>query len=151
MQTWLWATAALLLLGLVLLVSGRTKGAEPTNPAGLPRAPEGWEPLRTDDEDELVQAVRRSGESRARYFRAELPSGQPVALGHSPRNPWVDVFVRRRQRADPPDIETGPYETYSYHLRDERWSYGAVPSAGKELERLIRQGFEEYLSEAGRR
>lgn len=146
-QPWLVAGAILVVLILVLVFVLRSRPAEPESPPGLPRSPEGWEPLGGDEEDdELLEAVRRSGEPRARYYRAELPSGQPVALGHTPRYPWVDVFVRRRRRDDPEGIHTGPYEIYSYHLRQQRWSYGAIPPSRKELEGLIREGFADYLA-----
>lgn len=150
-QPWLVAAAALVVLTVLLVLLFRSLPAEPSDPAGLPRSPEGWEPLRSEGNDELVRAVRRSGEPQARYYQGELPSGQTVALGHTPRHPWVDVFVRRRLRDDPEGIHTGPYEVYSYHLREERWSYGAVPPSRKELESLVQEGFAGYLADVRRR
>lgn len=145
-QSWIAAGAILVALILFLVVFLRSRPSAAESPPGLPRSPEGWEPLGDAEVEELLEAVRRSGEPRTRYYRAELSSGQLVALGHTPRYPWVDVFVRRRRRDDPEGIHTGPYEIHSYHLREERWSYGAVPPGRKELEGLIREGFAEYLA-----
>ncbi len=149
-QMWTLVGIALVVVLLVVYSLRRRRSGEEPAPPGLPEAPEGWEPLETEGDSELARAVSRSGAPRARYFRAELPSGQPMALGHTPRYPWVDVFVRRRMSSDPEEAHTGPYEIYSYNLREERWSYGAVPPDAKEIARVVRDGFADYMARTRR-
>lgn len=147
---WIVAVAAalgLLVLVLVLRLRRRASSSEEIfRPPGLPRAPRGLEPLDPAGKDEVSSAVRRSGAAQDRYFVAELPSGEPIAMGHTRRQPWVDVFVRRRRPGDPDGIHTGPYEVFTFSLSEERWSYGAAPPARREVEAVIREAFADFLT-----
>lgn len=154
-----WLLAGAALAGTLVLVAvvrrarragGERSSGDGPEPGGLPRAPRGLEPLAAAPGDELADAVRRSGAPQERYYVAQLPSGDAIALGHTPRHPWVDVFVRRRRSSDPEGIPTGPYEVFSYSLAEGRWSYGAAPPVRREVEAIIREAFLDRLAPDGR-
>lgn len=148
-----WILVALVALGLLVLllaVRALVSVGEVSESAGLPEAPEGLERLSRHDDSELFDAIRSAGARQERYYVTELSTGEPIALGHTPRQPWVDVVVRRRRAGDPEGIHTGPYEVFSFSLSEERWSYGALPPVHREVEEIVRGAFRHYLLSTGR-
>lgn len=152
-----WAAALLGLVVLVLLLWAGMRRASGTRYAGrghrpgLPEAPEGWARLQPENGDGLPWVVQGRAGPQARYYRVKLSDGEVVALGHRPWQPWVDLFLRRPLPGEAPGAGSGPYELYSYHLVEKRWSYGAEPPGHRELEAVIQAGFGVEGTQEGRR
>ena len=105
------------------------------------RASDLWTPMSFEARDELVTAIAGRSSRKSTHYRFELEDGELVAVGHTPKDPWLDVYVRREESYVARAPQRGPYEVYGFSLNERRWSYGVVPVRAGHLTALIERGF----------
>lgn len=132
------------------VLDGRGLSSRPHPPPALP-------PIEGPGDPDLDAFLTRQIHRRSYYFRTTLQSGQEIAVGYSPEEDWVDVAARRRLWRDEAEPAEGPYEEFSYHMRQGRWSFGAEPPNAAEISGVLlshlgdparRRALEESLTEA---
>ena len=89
--------------------------------------------------------------TKTNYVRGKLSSGQPVLIGYSCDDSWLDVYARKRRKGDRDGVYTGNYDCFGFNIERNGWSFGDGPPGAREIRSMLKNltASEAYRAPSG--